>query len=391
MRTGQMRAASEEAARLSLREAGLFVLDLRMMARGLGVLGREVTLGAPVGAHDLAVYARQLATLLRAGVPVLDALSILTRDTSSRALRQGIGRLIEAVRAGSSLSQAHEEESRLFPPMLAAMIRAGEISGRLDTVFELLAVYYERRLFTEQKIRTALMYPVMLSVASIAVALFIMLKIVPTFVATFAQYGERLPWPTQVVMDASRFLGQDGLLLLGGVAALAVAHAVLTRWSRRYRLWTGALWFRVPVFGALAYRTVLAQASRLGSLLLGSGVPVLDGITATADTVRSEPVRQALMASRAALEGGRRWSEALSAEPWIPPFFVQMVRIGEQSGDLSAALAKVADFYEGEVQTLAERLESLLEPVLVLVLAAVVGILVLAVLMPTFQLVRTIH
>ena len=239
--------------------------------------------------------------------------------------------------------------------------------------------------------RTALMYPVMLSVASIAVALFILLKIVPTFATTFAQYGERLPWPTLAVMDTSRFLSAEWLLLLGCALGVGLGHAALKRLSPRYRLWAGELRLRVPVFGALTYRTVLAQASRLASLLLGSGVPVLDGITATADTVRSEPVRQALMASRAALESGRRWSEALAAEAWIPPFFVQMVRIGEQSGDLSASLAKVADFYEGEVQTLADRLESLLEPVLVLVLAGVVGILVLAVLMPTFQLVLTIH
>ncbi len=391
LQKGRISAEGEEGAQAALTQAGLFVVSLREIHLSTTIWRKPIYFGAPVSVHDLAVYCRQLATLLRAGVAVLDALSILYADTHSAPLKEAISGVIRSVEAGSSLSKAYADQPRFFPPLVVHMIMAGEISGRMDAVFDLMASYYERRTETEQKVKSAIMYPVILSGASILVAVFIMVAIVPTFVGAFAQFGEQLPWTTRLVMGVSGFLQQFWWVLGGLGLMIVVGHRMLSQRYVSYRLRAGDLLFRLPIFGSLSHKSIMAQTTRIAGLLLASGVPILDVIEAVSETVTNEQIKQALRKSGVSLEGGQRWSEALGANRWISPFLVQMVTVGEQTGHIDVVMSKAADFYESEVQIMADRMQSLIEPILVVFLAVVVGILVLAVLMPTFQLVKTVH
>ncbi len=390
---GRVEARDADTAETSLRHEQLYVLSLRQRRRRAlpDWLTREISLGQALSSRELAVWSRQLSTLIQAGVPIVESLRIQVKQTHRRAFRQALATMVARIESGDRLSQAMAEQKMWFPPLVRHLIVAAEISGTLSATLDRLAQHFELAHRNQEKIKSAMAYPLVVGVASIAVTLFVMVRIVPTFVTAFAGYGARLPWATRLVLAISHFLTHDGWMILVALVALLVGDRWATARRRRYRKKRAELLLWLPIVGELRQKQVLADMTRTMSLLMASATPIVEGLEVVRHVVDNEALTDTLNESRTQLQAGRRWSEVLAGNRWIPPMVSEMIGVGEQTGSLDQMLGKVADLYETEVTTMAERLQSLIEPVMILFLAAVVGLIVVAVLAPDFQLLRVIH
>ncbi|MCL6518183.1 type II secretion system F family protein [Alicyclobacillus sp.] len=339
--------------------------------------------GAPV--KGIAVFTRQLATLIRAGVGVAPAIEVLAAEAEDRALARALAAVAAEIQGGRSLSAALADHPRVFPPLLVNLARAGEASGALDEVMERAANHFEKQFATREKVKSALAYPLFVGIAAVLVTAVLLVKVVPTFAALFASYNAALPWPTRIVLGASHLLGRFAWLVLAVLAVIWAGYRVSLR-AVRVRLWRDAMRLRTPVFGVLALRTALATMARTMATLFASGVPVLECMDLTAAALDNAVLARALARAREGVASGERLSDRLRGESAIPALVTHMIRVGEETGNLDVMLAKAADFYEAEADALADRLKALLEPMLVLVLAVIVGIIVLSVIAPMFTL-----
>jgi type IV pilus assembly protein PilC len=354
----------------------------RVPGRGLRLMivgGRRAT------AKDIAVFTRQFAALVRAGVSVVTAVEVLGTEAENRSLARALADAAAGLRAGQPLSAVLAAQPRVFPPLLVNLARAGEASGTLDEVMDRAAVHFEKQYYTREKVKSALAYPVVVGVAALLVAVVLLVKVIPTFAELFASYNATLPWPTRLVLSLSGLLARGwwGLTLM--VLALWLGYRAALR-TDRVRLARDRLRLRIPVFGPLALRTALATVSRTMATLFASGVPVLECMELTAAALDNAAVAHALLRARQGVASGERMSAQLQREPVFPPLVTHMMRVGEETGNLDMMLAKAADFYEAEAESMADRLKSLLEPLLVLFMAVIVGVIVLSVIAPMFTL-----
>ncbi len=390
---GQVEARDANAAEVSLRHEQLYVLRLRAHRRRTlpDWLTREISLGQGLTARELAVWSRQLSTLIQAGVPIVESLRIQVKQTHRRGFRQALETMVTRIESGDRLSQAMAEQRTWFPPLVHHLIVAAEISGTLSATLDRLAQHFELAHRNQEKIKSAMAYPLVVGVASIGVTLFVMVRIVPTFVSAFAGYGARLPLATRLVLAISHFLTHYGWMVGVALGAIWVGD----RWAgvrrQRYRKKRAELLLWLPIIGELNQKQVMADMTRTMSLLLESATPIVEGLDVVRDVVDNAALTETLTESRTQLQAGRRWSEVLAGNRWIPPMVSEMISVGEQTGSLDQMLGKVADLYETEVSTMVERLQSLIEPVMILFLAIVVGLIVVAVMAPDFQLLRVIH
>ncbi|MCL6600093.1 MAG: type II secretion system F family protein [Alicyclobacillus macrosporangiidus] len=343
------------------------------------VSGRRAT------AKDIAVFTRQFAALVRSGVSVVTAVEVLATEAENRTLARALADAAAGLRGGQPLSAVLAAHPRVFPPLLVNLARAGEASGTLDEVMERAAVHFEKQYYTREKVKSALAYPVFVGVAAVLVTVVLLVKVIPTFAELFASYNAPLPWPTRLVLSLSGWLAHGSWALTLVVLTLWLTYRAALR-TDRVRLVRDGLRLRVPVFGPLALRTALATALRTMATLFASGVPVLECMDLTAAALDNSAVAHALLRARQGVASGERMSDQLQREPVFPPLVTHMIRVGEETGSIDTMLAKAADFYEAEAESMADRLKSLLEPLLVLVLAVVVGIIVLSVIAPMFTL-----
>ncbi|GGJ09513.1 secretion system protein [Alicyclobacillus cellulosilyticus] len=388
-RRGRMVASDIEEVLSFFRRSGWYVLEVQPSEQAAW-WRKEITLGQRVKLRDFAVFCRQFATLVRAGVTLLDGVQILVAQTQSKPLRRALEQVAARIREGWSLSQATAEHPSVFPPVFISMVRAGEAGGTLDIALERLALHFERSHQTREKVKSALTYPAIVGIVAAAVTVFLLVRIVPTFVAMFAAYRVELPLPTRLVMGLSRLLraGWWGVIL--AIALLFALH----RWARRkpgYRRVFDQARFRLPLFGRMRQTAVMAQMARTLGSLIASAVPLAQTLRLTAEVVDDAVVSETLRAATASLEAGGTLSEALRQNRLIPPLVAEMVAIGEQTGELDFVLERLAGFYEQEAEAYADRLKQVLEPVMIVVLAVIVGTIVLSVILPSFRLLQALH
>lgn len=383
---GQLEAESEARAVALLREQNYVVVDLQAAPAGAKIgFGHAVLRERPVGARSLAVFCRQLATLIEAGVPLLSALVTLGEQTEDRVLRRAVAGVAEHLRGGRGLAEALRFYPRVFPPLMTNMVEAGEVGGVLDRVLERLALHFEKEHALASKIKSAVTYPAVVISVAVLTLLVMVTFVLPAFTDMLYALDVPMPLPTRLVIALSEGLRMYWYLLPVVVAGLFVALRVAYTSPRGRKHWD-RLVLRLPIFGKLVHKTIIARFCRTLGTLLRGGVPILRALDVVRAVAGNTLVVQAVEEAAVNVRAGASLAEPMARSGVFPPLVTQMITVGEETGALDTMLERVAAFYESEVETLVARLASLIEPVLIVGLGAIVGFIVIAILLPYFQM-----
>ncbi|MGF7049503.1 type IV pilus assembly protein PilC [Paenibacillus sp. DS2015] len=380
---GILTAMDKPSAMEDLRKRGLTVFSLEEQQHTL--LSMEIYIGNPVKMIDFIIYCRQFSTLIRAGISIVDATSILALQTESKALRKSLLEVNSSLLRGVSFSQSVQEHKRVFPALFVSMIRAGEESGDLEGTLDRLASYFEKQHKTREKIKSALTYPITVGLLALAVVIYLLWAIVPQFVQMFDSMNAELPAITKMVLSLSNSIKGQWYLWLSALIIIVSAYQVFKRTERgAYRV--DYIKLKLPVFGKLLQKGSIAQFSRTFASLYASSVPILQSLAIVEDVAGNKVVGGFIHKAADSLRQGNPLSEPLKTAWVFPPLVTQMIAIGEETGSLDQMLDKVADFYEMDVENTVDRLKSLLEPLLIAFLAGIVGIIVASIMLPMFSM-----
>jgi type IV pilus assembly protein PilC len=382
---GRLDASNEITAAQALRQQGGVPLSITESGTGLS---KEITLpfGNRVTLKDLAVFARQFATMTNSGLSLLRSLSIMETQSENPAFRKAIKEVRTDIEAGLSLSGAMAKQEKVFPTLMVAMVRAGETGGFLDNALERIAVNLEKDATLRGKVKSALTYPVIVLAFSGLMISAVLIFIVPIFTKMFKQLGGQLPLPTRIIVNISHSLLWLGPLLI----ILAIVGTITTKFFLRtkpeFRLAFDKGKLRIPVFGKLFTKIAISRFSRNLGTLLGVGVPVMQALDVVGATTGNAVISAAMADVQAAVRQGEAMSGPMSAHKVFPPMVTQMVEVGEESGQISQMLDKIADFYDREVDQAAEALTAAIEPIMVLLMGLIVGSMVVCLYLPMFSI-----
>ncbi len=385
--SGEMEAPSRDAVIIRLRSQRITPNTARIKEKGKG-LEYEISLpsfGPPVKQRDLVVFTRQFATMIDAGLPIMQCLQTLADQTDSKPFRKIILQMKDDVEAGGTLADACRKHPKVFSDLYTSMVQAGEVAGILDTILVRLANYLEKSAKLKSKIKGALIYPSCIVGAAIIVTAILLIWVIPVFADVFASFGKALPAPTQFVINLSHFT-TDHIWYLCAVPIIALVALRYAYKTEGGQLWIDAALLKVFVFGELIRKSAVARFTRTLGTLVSSGVPILDSLTITARTAGNKVVERAIVGARASIASGRTIAEPLIESKVFPPMVCQMLAVGEATGAMDSMLQKIAEFYEDEVDNTVANLMSLLEPAVILFLGVVIGGLVVSMYLPIFQL-----
>ncbi|WP_250035584.1 type II secretion system F family protein [Paractinoplanes maris] len=388
---GTVEAPNEAAATNLLKQRGETPLELIETGKGLDMEIKIPGFGNRVKLKDLAVFSRQFATMTASGMSLLRSLSILEEQSSSPPLKRALGELRTDVAAGSSLSSSMAKHDRIFPRLMIAMVRAGETGGMIDRALEQIADSLEKDTALRGKIKSAMTYPAIVLGFTFVLIAAVLIFIVPIFEAMFANLGGELPAITQFLVDASHNMWWIGPLILTVGIGGSIFYKRRMRASEEFRLKVDRIKVKMPVFGSLFRKLAMSRFSRNLGLLLNVGVPVMQALTVVGETTGNEVINAAMKDVQAAVRDGHTMSSALRNHPIFPTMVTQMIEVGEESGQISQMLDKVADFYDREVDAAAESLTASIEPIMVLVMGAVVGGMVICLYLPMFTIYQNIQ
>jgi type IV pilus assembly protein PilC len=388
---GTVEAANEVAATHMLRQRGEVPLALSQAGVGLSMDLKIPGLGNKVKIKDLAVFARQFATMTSSGMSLLRSLAILEEQTSAPALKRAVGEIRTDVAGGVSLSTSMARHDRVFPRLMIAMIRAGEAGGMIDSALEQIAANLEKDHALRGKIKGALTYPAIVLSFTFVLIAGMLIFIVPIFENMFKNLGGKMPAITQFLVTLSHNMGWIGPLFLAIVITGTVLFKRQVRNSESFRLTVDKAKLKLPVFGSLFSKLAMSRFSRSLGLLLNVGVPVMQALSVVGETTGSEVIHLAMRDVQSAVRDGQPMSTALRKHKVFPEMVTQMIEVGEESGQISQMLEKVADFYDREVDSAAESLTASIEPIMVLVMGAVVGGMVICLYLPMFTIYQNIQ
>ena len=384
---GEMEAASQEAVFARLRSQRIQPIPARVREKGKG-LEKELTIpgfGAKVTAHDVMLFTRQFATMIDAGLPIVQGLDILAQQSDNKAFRNTIKTIKQDVESGFTLADALKKHPKVFDDLYVNMVAAGEVGGVLNTILNRIAIFIEKAAKLKSKVKGAMIYPCTIVVVAVAVVTVLLLFVIPVFAELYGGMGKALPAPTQITINISNFFRAYFMYLGAAVVGAGVAIKMYYK-TEHGRFNIDGLMLKLPVMGDLIRKVAVARFSQNMSILLSSGVPILDGLAITAKTAGNKVVEKAIMTARISISQGRTVAEPLTESKIFPPMVCQMVAIGENTGALDAMLKKVAEFYEDEVDTAVANLTALMEPVIMVVLGVILGGLVISMYLPIFQL-----
>jgi type IV pilus assembly protein PilC len=378
-------AASEQAAIAALLNRNLLVLSIQ---ERVGRKGR--TKGGKVKLADLVVFTRQLATMVDAGIAIVQSLQALADQSPNKVMRDVIRDVCTRVESGESFSEALQKHPKAFNRLYVAMVGAGEKGGLLAEILARLATYLETTDRLRKKIKTAMMYPTAVTTVAICITIFLLVKVIPVFGEIYSSFGAKLPAPTQALIDVSHFL-THWLLLVIIVAVGTVygwLHYIKTKNGREF--WD-ARRIKLPVFGPIAHKICLARFTRTFASLVHSGVPILDVLQIVSQTVGNTVLEKAVKAAATDIERGEGISQALSKNPVFPSMITRMMTAGEQTGNIDTMLERVSDFLDEEIENALSGLMSLIEPLLIVGLGIVIGGMVICMYLPIFNLANIIN
>lgn len=389
---GKVDASSESAVVSKLRTLGVTPISIDESGLGTG-LNKELSIpgfGKNVGLKDLAVMARQMATMISAGLSLIRTLTILAEQTENKELGRILGIVRSDVESGSPLSDSLAKHPQVFPPLMIHLVRAGEAGGFLDTSLESAAENFENDVKLRDTIKSALTYPVIVLIMAVVSVVGMLVFIVPIFEKMFADLGGELPLPTQVLVVLSKAMVWAGpLLLIGGIAFAVWWRA--NKHTDRVRAVVDPLKLKLPVFGQLFNKVAIARFARNFSTMVGAGVPILQSLSIVGETSGSFVIEQALKKVQESVRQGKSVAGPLALEPVFPSMVVQMVAVGEDSGSMEIMLDKIAEFYEAEVDTTTKALTSLIEPLMIAFIGVVIGGMIVALYLPVFSIFNEIQ
>lgn len=383
LKKGIVDATNKQAAIAKLRSQGI---NPREMEESKSILHKEISIGGKVKNQDFVIYCRQFATLIRAGVSILESTRILAEQTSSKVLKKSLKDVEEQVRSGLTFSDASAKHPKVFPALFVNMIRAGEATGNLDEALERLALSYEKQFNLKKKVQSTLAYPIVLFLLTIIVAVFLMLTIVPQFVTMFDEMGAELPVITTIVMKISESLQSSWYIFLFLFLVIVVSFNVLYKKNESFYFSINVLFLKMPIFGKLLQKSAIARMTRTLSSLFSSSVPILQALTIVEKVIGNPVIGKVVRESRTSLEQGSTLSAPLEKSWIFPPLVTQMTSIGEETGSLDYMLEKIADFYEADVDRTVDTLKSLIEPLMIVFLAVIIGTIVMAIMVPMFSM-----
>ncbi len=368
-----------------LRTRGLTPLDVEKKPTEINL----DIFGDRVKTHDLVVMTRQLATMIDSGLPLVEALDILQKQSDNEKLAETLGSVLYHVESGHTLADALERNDDVFDNLFCSMVSAGETGGVLDEILDRLATFLEKAEAINRKVRGAMVYPAVIGVVAVAAIAALLIFVIPTFQSMFASFDQELPLATQVVVGASNFVRGNMLLLAAGLGLGAFGFQ---RWSQTEsgKATIDETLLTIPIIGDLIKKTAIARFTRTLGTLLRSGVPILEGLEITANTSDNTVVQKAVMNARSSIAAGEAISDPLEETEVFPPMVTQMIRVGEETGNLDEMLEKIADFYDDEVENAVESLVKAIEPAMMVVLGVIVGGIVIAMYLPIFSLITTV-
>ena len=362
---------------LSVSEASLMSRDINF------------SLGGRVSARDYSIFCRQFVSIISAGVSIINALEMMRDQTENRTLKKALGEVYEDVSKGESMAGAMKKHSKVFPSMLCNMVEAGEASGSMEVAFERMAVQFEKENKLKQSVKKAMIYPIVLLVVMVGVLFLMMIWVIPNFMGMFAELDTELPPITQAVVNMSDFvIAKWWLILLVVAAAIALFKAYAASPSGKFVL--GGIALKIPVFGKLQTKSVCARLGRTLCTVLGAGVPMMDAIEITGRSMENVHYKKAMMDAKDQVMRGMALSRPLKTCGLFPPMVVHMVSIGEETGNIETMLENVANYYEDDVQVATEQVMALMEPMIIVVMAIVVGVLIMAIMQPMLTLYESI-
>ncbi len=384
---GEMEAPTRDAVLLRLRSQRIQAIPERIKEKGKG-FERELKIpgfGESIKSRDIVIFTRQLATMIDAGLPIVQCLDVLATQSPNKKLRGVVRQLKEEVEAGSTFTDALRKHPKLFDDLFVNMVAAGEVGGILDNILHRLAGYMEKAMKLKSKIKGAMIYPATIITVAVGVTAVLLIFVIPVFAELFSSFGQALPAPTQFVINLSNFtIAYFKYIALVVVAAVVVARQFYK--TEAGRLTFDQMFLQLPVFGDLIRKSAVARFTRTLSTLVSSGVPILDALAITARTAGNKVVERAVLQTRVSISEGRTIAEPLTQSKVFPPMVCQMIAVGETTGALDAMLQKIADFYEEEVDNAVANLTALMEPLVILFLGVIIGGLVISMYLPIFKL-----
>ena len=380
--TAQTEGESELSVVQQLRKQGLTILSVEADETGGGKGKRR---RRRVKSNDLVIFSRQLATMVEAGLPLIQSLDALFEQTDHTGFKAIIGELISAIEQGASFSEALGQHPKVFSGLFVNMVRAGETSGTLAEILDRVAGYLEASAALKRKVKSAIIYPAVVSTMAVAITILLMVKVIPVFENIYESFDSALPLPTQVLLSISKFMRKYFLL---GIGALVAGIIGLKMWIRtesgRFRF--DRFKFRVPVFGELSKKVSVSRFTRTLGVLVRSGVPILSALDIVGKTAGNKVVEAAVDEAIEEIKRGENIAEPLAASQVFPPMVTRMISVGERSGKLEVMLEKISDFYDDQVNATVAALTSLIEPLLIAFLGIVIGGIVICMFMPLFKL-----
>ncbi len=386
IQTGEIDLASRDDVLGFLRKQRLLPIKVEEKKSEGGL---KLKFGSGITTRDIVIFTRQFATMINAGLPLVQSLDILAKQSENKNLQKIIQQVLYDVESGKTLADAMRKHKAVFTDLYVNMVAAGEAGGILDTILLRLATFLEKADALRRKIKGAMIYPgVIFSVAIGAVAI-LLIFVIPTFQNMFESAGVPLPLPTQIVINLSKLLQHYWWLLLGVIlATIALIRGYYKTSNGQLQLDRFIL--NVPVLGPMLRKSAVARFTRTLGTLVSSGVSILDGLEITARTAGNRVIHDAIMESRTSIAGGETISEPLKKSGVFPPMVVQMINVGEQTGGLDEMLSKIADFYDEEVDAAVEALLSAMEPVMIVFLGGIVGGMIVAMYLPIFDMINTV-
>ncbi len=384
---GEISADNRDDIIKQLRSKGIIATSIKKKPAQI-----SLQFGTGVKAEDITNFARQFSAMVSAGLPLIQCLTILGEQTENKNFKKVLISITQSVESGNSLADSLAKHPKIFPELFVNMIAAGEIGGILDTILLRLATFLEKAAALKRKIKGAMMYPLIISIVAVVAVSALMIFVIPVFSKMFLDAGAELPGPTQVVVNISNFMKNPVKIIPVIVVIIAVFVSFFKyRNTKEGRYKTDQFALKIPALGDLIKKSSVAQFSRTLGTLLTSGVSIIESLQITAKTASNMVVRRALESMIQAISEGKTITEPMKATGVFPPMVIQMVAVGEESGGLDQMLTKLADFYDEEVNAAVETVTSLMEPIIIVLLAVILGGALIAMYMPMFDMINAVH
>jgi type IV pilus assembly protein PilC len=382
---GDMEAPNEAAVNAQLRRSGIVPSKVKERGKGMDFEIKLSFMQPKVTTKDLVVFTRQFATMIDAGLPLVQCLDILSRQQENKTFQKMLLAVKESVESGSTFADALKKHPKAFDSLYVNLVAAGEVGGILDTILNRLAAYIEKAQKLKKQVKSAMTYPMTIIGIAFVVITVILVFVIPAFEAMFADFGSSLPLPTQIVVNLSNFI-QDYIILIIGSIFVFIFLFKKVYSTEKGRIILDDLSLKLPVFGLLIRKVAVAKFTRTLGTMISSGVPILDGLEIVAKTAGNKTVEKAIYKVKQSISEGKTIAEPLTQSGVFPPMVCQMIAVGEQAGALDTMLNKIADFYDDEVDDAVSNLTAMMEPLLMLFLGVTVGGLVVAMYLPIFKL-----